>query len=287
MKHILGILFIFALSSQNFAQDGNAFQIYNGKGKKVKYKKMVKALKSNSIVFYGEYHDDPISHWLEYEITELLFSQYGDKFQIGMEMFERDQQLSLNKYLNNELKDRQFEELKLWVNYTTDYKPIVVFAKNNTIPVIATNAPTEIARKVYHEGREVLKELEPERKAMVCSEDYFIDTTLSQYNDLLHMGVHGNDLNTNLLEAQALKDATMAESILNVYQPDGCILHINGAFHSDYFQGISWYVKQVKPEATILSISTVQQVDVSHLNEEHIGKADFIICVTENMTKTH
>jgi hypothetical protein len=44
---------------------------------------------------------------------------------------------------------------------------------------------------------------------------------------------------------------------------------------------------KAKPELRITTISTVTQSDINTLEKEHLGKADFIICVTEQMTRTH
>jgi uncharacterized iron-regulated protein len=112
-----------------------------------------------------------------------------------------------------------------------------------------------------------------------------IDTTLSQYASLNEMAAHMGG--GNMLEAQALKDATMAKYILQALKDDNQLIHYNGAYHSDYYQGILWYVQQSKPLIKVTTISTVSQLKVNKLEKEHLGKADFIICVTESMTSTH
>jgi uncharacterized iron-regulated protein len=90
-----------------------------------------------------------------------------------------------------------------------------------------------------------------------------------------------------MLEAQALKDATMAQSIARSLTSNSIFLHINGAFHSDFYQGIAWYLRKSKPDLKMVFISTVSQETINKLDSEHTGRADFIICVPENMTKTH
>jgi hypothetical protein len=62
---------------------------------------------------------------------------------------------------------------------------------------------------------------------------------------------------------------------------------VNGSYHSDFYQGIVWYIQQAQPDAPILTISTVTQENIGKLDEENLGKADFIICVPESLTKTH
>lgn len=111
------------------------------------------------------------------------------------------------------------------------------------------------------------------------------DSTLSQYENMIQMmGGHGG---ANMPKAQAIKDATMAYFILQNYKPDNLFIHFNGAYHSDYYQGILWYLKNEQPDLMYITISTVTQTDISSLDEENIGKADFIICVDEDVTTTY
>jgi hypothetical protein len=92
---------------------------------------------------------------------------------------------------------------------------------------------------------------------------------------------------TNLPKAQALKDATMAHFILENYKQGSLFLHFNGAYHSDNYEGVLWYLKQARPTLKYATISTVSQKDISKLLAENRGKADFIICVDEDMTTTY
>ena len=95
---------------------------------------------------------------------------------------------------------------------------------------------------------------------------------------------HGGD---NFPRAQAIKDATMAHFILTNYQPGSMFLHLNGTYHSDNFEGILWYLKRERPDLRYRSISTVSQEEPTKLEAEHLGKADFILCVPDRMTKTY
>ena len=64
-------------------------------------------------------------------------------------------------------------------------------------------------------------------------------------------------------------------------------LHYNGAYHSDDFESINYFLKEAHKKIKIVTISTVLQEDISKLSEEELGLADFIICVPENMTTTY
>jgi hypothetical protein len=91
----------------------------------------------------------------------------------------------------------------------------------------------------------------------------------------------------DLVRAQAIKDATMAHFILENYR-EGCIfLHYNGAYHSDFYEGIGWYLRQARPDLAYITITTVSQEDINQLEAKNEGRADFIICVDADMTTTY
>ena len=92
---------------------------------------------------------------------------------------------------------------------------------------------------------------------------------------------------STLAKAQAIKDATMAYSILENYKQDYLFIHYNGSYHSNNFEGIVWYLKKDKPELNIKTITTVSQEDLNKLLEESKGLADFIIVVDDDMTTTY
>ena len=79
----------------------------------------------------------------------------------------------------------------------------------------------------------------------------------------------------------------MAHFILSHFTEGQRFIHYNGAYHSDNYEGILWYLKRQSPNLKYLTISTVSQDDVSRLLPENKGRADFIICVDSNMTNTY
>lgn len=281
---LIGLLMV---SGNLFGQQKEAYRIYSKTGKKVSYKKMMKSLKAAEITFFGEYHNNPISHWLQLEVTADLATHVDNKLIMGFEMFESDQQQLLNDYLNNLIKERNFEDsCRLWSNYKTDYKPLINFAREKKIPCIADNIPRRLASTVFKKGRAALDSLDAVDYSYMCPTDFEIDTTLSQYR--LMMGMAGNGHGRmNFVAAQAIKDATMAYFIDKYWSEGMYFVHYNGCFHTDFDQGIIWYLKRLRPELNYRTITTVEQADIGTLDEENKGRADFIICVPERMTKTH
>ncbi len=293
MKPVIltSILILLGTTFQSIAQDFPAYVIYTSNGKKTTFDKLEDATEGKELVLFGEFHDNPISHWLQLELTKELFEENGANLQLGFEMFEQDQQELLSQYLTGNLTAKQFKDtMRLWPNYETDYAPIVEFAKTNKLFCVASNVKRKYASLLFKKGRNALDTLSAEVKAQMAPIDFKVDSSLSQYREVFIMGGHmGVNMGMNMVESQAFKDATMAQFILaNPGRKAGTVhLHFNGAFHSDFHQGILWYVQQKQPNIRVLTISTVTQADVRKLDKEHLGRADFIICVPESMTRTH
>ena len=285
--NILLIALLFFASTLSFGKSTKAFQIYTSTGKKVDFKKVVKATQSKKAVFFGEYHNNPISHWLQFELTREMHAIHKKNLVLGAEMFEADNQFILDEYLNGFISAKNYQnEVRLWPNYNTDYKPLVEYAKENKIAFIATNIPRRYANMVYKKGVESLKELSDLAKSYIVPLNKFeFDSTVTCYKELIiSMAGHGG---VNMATAQAIKDATMAYFILKNANNNKVFLHYNGAYHSDNYQGIMHYLKKDLAPELMLSISTIEQKDINSLDAENKGIADFIICVPESMTKTH
>jgi len=271
-------------------QDPAAYLLFNHKGEKVDYEQMKKKSAENEVVFFGELHNNPISHWLQLKLTSDLFDLKDGKLILGAEMFETDDQLVMDEYLSGKINSKNFEEeAKLWDNYSTDYKPLVEFAKTKKISFKATNVPRRYANLVFRTGLEGLTELsELARAQFLPPLPIPIDLALPTYKKMITMmGNHGSNTSDNMVKAQAIKDATMGYSISNALKPNHLFIHFNGAYHSDEKEGILWYLNKYKPNLKILTISTVEQDKIDVLDPENFNKADFILVVPEKMTKTY
>jgi len=283
------VLLAVGLVFMSFTSDKTAYRIYNSKGKDIKYSKMLDALQDADVILFGEYHDNPISHWLQREVAIDLFAIKKDSLVLGAEMFETDNQLLLDEYMNGLITEAKFEdEARLWKNYKTDYKPLLKFAFEKKLPFIATNVPRRYANLVYREGFRGLENLSQEAKKYLPPIPVKYDPDLPGYKKLLDMGHMGEGkINENFPMAQAIKDATMGYFILQNWSSGKQFLHFNGAGHSDNSEGIVWYLLQDQPDLKIVTITTVMQEITEELLEESAGRADFTIVVPERMTRTY
>lgn len=282
MKKIIALFCLFAIVVQ--AQDKKPYQFFDKKGKKTNYGKLLKVAEKNDVVLFGEYHNNSIVHWLQLEFTKDMAEQ--KQLVLGAEMIEADNQEQLDQYLKGEINQKAFDTLaRLWSNHKTDYKPLIDFAKDNNIKFVAANIPRRYANQVYKQGIESLEALTDEEKSWIVPLPMAYDKTLPGYAGMLKM--MGDHANPNMPKAQAIKDATMAHFIIKNLEPHSLFIHYNGTYHSDNYEGISWYLKREMPELKILTIATVEQADISRLEKEHLNKADFILVVDEDVTKTY
>lgn len=286
MKNIVLFLFTLFTLSMN-AQNKVVYSVFNGEGNISSYDSLLAVCKDADFVFFGEEHDDPIAHWLEYELLNDLYSTKKEQLIVGAEMFEADNQLILNEYLENKIDDKKYqEEARLWPNYKTDYKPLLSYCKENKIPFVATNIPRRYASMVSKKGFEILDSLSSEAKSYIARLPINYIDTVGCYKEILE-GMDKEHATPNIAKAQAMKDATMAYFILKNYKKGNLFLHYNGSFHSNKHDAIIRYLIAEKKKAKVVVISTVSQKDVSKIEDDNKNLGDFIICVTENMTRTY
>ena len=98
------------------------------------------------------------------------------------------------------------------------------------------------------------------------------------------MQSHGME---NLPKSQAAKDATMAHFIMQNWANGKLLIHYNGTYHSDNFEGIVWHLLNKKDDLKIITLSSCYQESVIELEEENLNKGNFILCVPESMTQTN
>ncbi len=275
-------LFVLLLSSNLLIGQMNSYVIYDKIGNKISFEKLIETSLNSELIFFGELHNNSVAHWLQLKLLKSLKQSTKRHITVGMEMFESDNQLLLDEYLNGVIAERNFEEeAKLWNNYKTDYKAIVLFAKENKIPVVATNTPRRYAAMVNHGGFEALDNLKDEAKRFIAPLPFAYNPELPGYKAMVKIpAMHGSKMQPeNLGKAQALKDATMAHFILKTLKDKGLFLHINGSYHSQNNEGILWYINNQLKGLNILTINTIIVPNVTLVDKNELQAADFTICI--------
>ena len=270
----------------NNQSHNSPFKIYSADGKATNYSNLLELTSSADIVFFGELHDNPMAHWLQLQLTKDFYKKRGSDLVLGAEMFEADDQIIMNEYLDSVITKKNFEkEAKLWDNYKTDYKPLVDFAQKNKLAFIATNVPRRYANLVSKKDIEALNSLHEGAKKFMAPLPIKVDLEVKGYKDMIiMMGDHGSP---KIAKAQMLKDATMSHFLLKNYKKGNLFFHFNGSYHSKNKEGIIYYIRQTNTDAKIMTITTVLQKDVNQLEEKYKNQADFIVVVPNDMTRTY
>lgn len=271
----LSVVFSFSVLAQT------NYQLFTSKGKKTTFEKLVSMADSSEVVLFGELHDCSTAHELQLKLAQELFKTKGENLFIGAEMIELHQSEALKRFLMNGNIQQLKDSATMWPNFDTDYAPLLQWSQLNGVNYLATNVTRKYASLVFKKGLAGLDTLPESEKDFMCPLPFPFDSTLSQYEELIKMGkeMHGSGIDFAL--AQALKDATMAYSICQWLNGENICLHLNGSFHSDYHQGIMWYIENYRKDTKVLTITTVTQKNLKSLKKEFKGKADYILVVPE------
>ena len=290
MKKLSLFIFVFTLSFLK-AQEFDAYQFFDKKSKNISPEKMVKELSNYDVILIGEHHDNSINHWLQKRITEALFDKKNGQIILGAEMFERDNQQSLNSYLAGKIEAKNLKDsVRLWKNYETDYRPLVDFAKAKKLNFIATNVPRKYASQTSKQGIKTLNDLPENEKKFIAKLPIEVTLETPGYKEMKSlMGDHVDELKLmNFISAQAIKDATMAESIFENFQAGKTFIHYNGDYHSKQYGGIYWYLKKKNPNLKIAVISVFEsEKSELVLPEKDFVPTEFNLVIPSDMTKTY
>lgn len=281
-----------------FQNDYPAYIIYNSEGEKIPYSQMIAGLMNHDVCLFGEFHDDPISHWLEKMVTKEVLKEKGANLILGGEMWETDQQLLMDELLSGLIDKKSYSQAAVnWPNFK-DYKPLIGIALKNNLQFVCTNIPRRYANIIYKKGENYLDSLPEEAYRYLPPLPIHFDLEQPAYAKMLNVfasdeknnrnsvGPMGNFKGENLVKAQAIKDATMAHNILKYWEKGKYFMHYNGVFHSKGQQGIYFYLKYYNPEVDVVTISVARQESVLELLPEN-NTANYNIIVQKNITKTY
>ena len=283
------LLLFFLLGSINSAiraqTDESNYRIYNARGDAATIQDIIAAIEKSDVVFLGENHDDATAHYLQAELFKKVFESYGRQrpIALSLEMFERDVQTIVDEYLKDLITEKKFlDDSRPWNNYKTDYRPLVEFAKQNKLSVIAANAPRRYVNMVSRNGRAALTQLSPDAKKWLAPLPYAAPSEeyAKKFNALMGNIKSETNPTSKILDAQALWDATMAFSIQEFLKKEknALIVHLNGAFHTESRLGTAEQFLRLQPKAKILVVTMRSEEEFTKFDKaKHENLGDFII----------
>ncbi len=223
------------------------------------------------VIIAAEAHNHATNHYVQSKLFSRLQAEFGN-MTLSMEQFERDKQEIIDQYLASEIGEETLVfEAKAWPHYRASYRPLVEFAKANSLPVIAAEIPANLVSCISEKGPEFLISL-PEKVRKWVAED--LDLSAGAYRDKFYAFMeaatgHGFPKNLgkqelqqkkqNRYAAQVSRDDTMAESITRhmADYPERKIFHITGSFHSAGLLGTPERIISRRPDLKIANIHPV------------------------------
>ena len=294
MKRIFVIAALIILILPAFCEE---FKIINTKtNKETELKEMVENLGDYDVIFFGEFHENRILHSLEIEVLR-MFHRNNKNTIVSLEMFERDVQPVLDEYLSDEISEENFlVNSRPWPNYETDYKPLIEYAKENELIVVAANIPRRYANMISKQGLNGLDSLSVEEKKFVTKKhitfedeykERFIKTMKEEMAHSSKMP-KGMKMNLDLIyAAQCIKDDTMAESILKYHRipPRKKVIHFNGDFHSRKHLGTAQKIQVLEPMLKVAVISPLGCEGEFVWEDDDLLEGEFLILFKEEITE--
>ncbi|HBA86718.1 MAG TPA: hypothetical protein DCZ75_01685 [Geobacter sp.] len=239
----------------------------------VDVKTMIDELRGSPLVFVGERHDAPAHHDLQLDILKAIKAE-GKPVAIGMEMFEESSQRAIDAWTAGKVPEEAFRKVFAWNwrNLPWDlYRDLLIYARDNRIPVVALNAPRDVVAAVAKRGfasltPEQLRQLPEGTDASV--NDEYLKFMMSFYP------MHGRqgDAFRNIGEAQMLRNKVMARRISDYMKlhPDTVMVVIAGGGHARENGGVPAELKElsykiVLPPIPGLTSETVTTKDANYL----------------------
>lgn len=185
------------------------------------------------IVYAGESHDQLSHHLGQLEVIRAL-RRAGHDIAVGLEMFERREQESLDAWLAGDMDERAFMSVfrRNWGDMWPLYRAIFVYCRDESIPMVGLNVPRSVTRKVAREGFESLTQDEIGMLPPIAC------NVTPQYEAFLRrvVGAHGRDESEfrRFCEAQLVWDTAMAVHALEYLEnhPATSMVVLTGAVHA-------------------------------------------------------
>ncbi len=311
---LLALLLLASLAAQTLAPPAAAaalppatrqtearYRIYDARtGEALSINNLLATLDMMETVCIGELHNDAAAHAFEADLLKSTLlhnaphkNRPARPVVLSLEMFERDVQLVLDEYLRGLIAERHFLlSSRPWNNYQTDYRPLVELAREHKSAVIAANAPARYVNRVSRLGPGSLKDLPPAARAWLPPLPYNAASAAyaAKFKQLMtgpHMTVgpqsqpspHGN---AYLLDAQVLRDATMAYTITERLKqhPTALVFHVGGSFHSEERLGLPEQIAHYRKRARTLVITIVPDKSYPTFDAARHAKLGDIVVLT-------
>ncbi|CAH1212232.1 Uncharacterized iron-regulated protein [Vibrio harveyi] len=237
------------------------YQLHDPAGKAISINQLPSELQQADVILIGEWHTHAGIHRFQTDMLKQL-SKTDRPIALSMEQVTRDKQAILDAYLDGEIGEQYFmKQSNAWPNYESDYRPLVEFAKQADIPVIAANAPKNIVRCIGRQGADYINKLDSDERSFIADE---VNTANSPYKEKFMASMHHGkpEQTEKQYAAQVTWDETMADSIVKYLakHPDNQVVHVAGKFHTEDGLGTAASILRRNPDLKVVVITPTAEV---------------------------
>jgi len=205
-------------------------------------------LRSERLLYVGETHNAYADHLLQLEVLRGMAAQ-PERLALGVEWFQARFQPVLDSYLAGDIDEaemlRQTEYYQRWRFDYRLYRPIIRFARENGIPIIALNASRELTDAISRVGINGLSaDLRDQLPDSYDVNDKDYEAKLHEMFLAHDSRGHGSGSDDSafqrFVEVQLTWDETMAQHVAGYLNsnPEGRILVLAGKGHVGGRSGI-------------------------------------------------
>ena len=225
-------------------------------------------LRRVQVIFMGEFHDHAGHHRAQLAIIDALDDDERP-LAIGLEMFRKDSQATLDRWTGNDLPLLTFlsvyrDNWSMWPMY----REIFLHARNEGVKMLGLNIPRSISSKVARNGFKSLPERDRQRLGDVqCQVNPF-------YRDYIRqaMGGYGGhgDHYLYFCEAQLLWDTMMARNLVEFLRenPDYRVVVLAGSGHAWKFGIPRQMLEEAQVSYRVILPEVFTRVDRSTVTKE-------------------
>ncbi len=272
----LALAILLTLTACRESGEMDAMNLYDLQaGKNVSGARAIDAMKDARLVLVGEHHTDLAHHAAQLHVIRTLNDQ-GASVSIGLEMFRKDQQEELDRWVSGGIDEGDFEKIYLdnWNFPWPLYRNIFIYTREKKIPMVGLNVSRDITRQVAQHGFASLSEAQQEElEGVTCN-------VTREYRDFIRSAFgahgHGNMDFIRFCEAQLVWDTAMAiNSVSYLKRHSGRIMVLLAGSGHVRKMGIPYQVNSRSPIPTTVLLPHTP--DIFEPDSLTTADADFII----------
>ena len=212
------------------------------------------------VLLLGEVHGNPVHHARQLEVLQWLRAS-GQTPTVAFEIFDLEDQATIDHFIAAGQRDaaRLGEQLGMEARGWpfASYQPLVQYALDEGLPILAVNLSREQAQRVGREGLEALDSAPVRQILQQHSLTSAVQEALYAHIFAAHCEYLPKAHVPAVALAQQARDATIAWSLKQAHAAAPVVL-ITGAGHVRTDYGVPFYLQALAPQAALLSVGFIE-----------------------------